>query len=135
MRSAALAAALVLALSGPAFAQADDPVVAKVGSDEIRKSEVNDLLALYGDELRGMPPQVRFETALDRAIDSRLMTQAAKKANVDDDPEFKRQQRILETQLLQRVYVNRILKDAAGEATSRSGDPTDVSQSLHSHAR
>ena len=94
----AAAAALLLSTTALAFAQAPaaqpapaDPVVAKVGGDEIRTSEVSEAAQALPEELRGMPAPVLFPMLLDQLIDRRIIIQSARKPGLANDPAVQRQ--------------------------------------------
>lgn len=120
-------AALFLGLAAPAAAQsgakdpavAKDPVVAKVGGTEIRRSEVEELLEAYGDSLGDLPPQERFATALERVIDMHLIAAAAREAGLHRDPDVKRQLAAAERDVLQEAYVTRLINRETSEKALR----------------
>ena len=70
---------------------ASDPVVAKVGSDEIRASDVTDAGAGLPEQLRAMPPQVLYPMLLDQLVDRHALVVAARKQGLQDDPAVERQ--------------------------------------------
>jgi len=112
LRSLAVAG-LVGLLAGTAAA-ADDPVVALVGDEEIRRTEVLEVI----EQLRmraDMPPQALYRQALDRLIDSRLLAAEARRAGVEKDPTFKAQLAELERRLLQQTYLDRLMTEAVTE--------------------
>jgi peptidyl-prolyl cis-trans isomerase C len=89
MTLAALSLGL-LALSLPAHAQeatpAEDPVVAIVDGTQLHRSEVEAVARALPEQYRQIPlPQI-YGMLLDRAIDFRLLAQAAEAADVAEDP-------------------------------------------------
>lgn len=75
----------------PATPAPTDPVVAKVGSDEIHASEVSEAAQALPEEMRGMPAPVLFPMLLDQLVDRRIIIQAARKQGLDKDPAVQRQ--------------------------------------------
>jgi peptidyl-prolyl cis-trans isomerase C len=81
----------LLALGLPAQAQqaapGDDPVVAVVNGTEVRRSEVEAIARSLPEQYRQVPlPQI-YGMLLDRAIDFRLLADAAEDQDLADDPE------------------------------------------------
>ena len=75
----------------PATPAPEDPLVAKVGGDEIHASEVSEAAQALPEELRGMPAPVLFPMLLDQLIDRRIIIQAARKQGLGNDPAVQRQ--------------------------------------------
>ncbi len=69
---------------------AADPVVARVGKDEIHASELSDAAKALPEELRGMPPTALYPMLLDQLIDRHVVVIAAKKEGLDRDPSVQR---------------------------------------------
>ena len=87
---AAPAAARPVPAPGQASAPAADPVVARVGTDEIHASELSDAAKALPEELRGMPPTALYPMLLDQLIDRHVVVLAAKKEGLDRDPSVQR---------------------------------------------
>lgn len=68
-----------------------DPVVARIGSEEVHASELADAAQSLPEELRGMPPQMLYPMLLDQLIDRRAIIIKARGENLQDDPTVKRQ--------------------------------------------
>lgn len=80
------------AASQPAAPQpAADPVLARVGGEEIRASDVAEAAQGLPEELRSMPAQVLQPMLLDQLIDRKVIVQAARKQGLDKDPQVQRQ--------------------------------------------
>ncbi|WP_191082905.1 peptidylprolyl isomerase [Roseococcus microcysteis] len=100
----------------PAPAADPNPVLARVDGQEIRLEEVIAAAAeAMPAELRNVPPQVLrtmlppevFNQLLDRAISDRAMVIAARRANVQDDPEFRARMRAFEENALRDTLLRR----------------------------
>jgi len=127
---AAMALALAVApfVSHPAFAQttppaaapgpvtAPDPVIAKVGSDDIHMSELSEAAQALPDSMRQMPPNVLYPMLLDQLIDRDALVISAKKQGLDNDPQVKRDiERAVDT-TLQNALIKRDVGPTITEA-------------------
>ena len=80
------------AASQPATSQpASDPVLARVGGEEIRASDVAEAAQGLPEELRSMPAPVLQPMLLDQLIDRKVIVQTARKQGLDKDPQVQRQ--------------------------------------------
>jgi peptidyl-prolyl cis-trans isomerase C len=70
----------------PAPAPNADTVVAKVGGDELRASDLADAAQGLPEELRGLPPSMLYPMLLDQLVDRRVIVLAAKKQGLQNDP-------------------------------------------------
>ena len=100
MRRQTLVAAVLFALPVQAFAQAQapapapasaDPVIARVGGDEIHASDLAEAAQALPEELRGMPQQMIYPMLLDQLVDRRAIVIMGRKEGLGDDPAVKRQ--------------------------------------------
>lgn len=146
MRSAAAAAALlaVATAGATAFAQTSQPatekpaadqsqpapdpaklVVAKIGDDTVTFADLiamrNELPAQY----RQMPLQAIYPALLERAIDGRLIADAARKAKLADRPDVQTRIRRAEDQVLSQVYLSEsIAAEITDEALKKRYEET-----------
>lgn len=67
-----------------------DPVVARVGTDEIHASELSEAAQALPEELRGMPPTSLYPILLDQLVDRQVVVIAARKQGLDHDPAVQR---------------------------------------------
>jgi peptidyl-prolyl cis-trans isomerase C len=141
MRHALTLLLLSAALAGPAAAQ-DDPDIARVGGDLIRRSDVESLAAeLLPAEMRppgatslfeAMPPELR-EQLIQRAIAERALLAEARRRNLQDDPLLRaRVKRAEEQELVQALLAREamlMVTDVAirerfdAESARRQGEP------------
>jgi len=141
MRHALIAALLALALAVPAVAQ-DDPPIARIDGDTIRRSDVESLAAeLLPPEVRaqggpslleGLPPEIR-EQLIQRAIAERALITEARKRNLQDDPLLRaRVKRAEEQELVQALLAReamtlvtdeKIRERFEAESARRQGEP------------
>lgn len=92
-----------------------DPVVARVNGTELHRSEVI-------EAIRGLPPQVQqqpldrlYPALLTQMVDTLLVSQAGRKARLQDDPEVKKRLALVQDQLIADAYVQRLLKKQVTE--------------------
>lgn len=133
MRASSLLAAFTLALASttalaqvattppaaapPAASAPADPVVARVGGDEIRSSDLAEAAQTLPEELRGMPAPVLYPMLLDQMIDRKVIVQAARKAGLERDPAVQKQiargtETALQNALLLREVGPQLTEDA-----------------------
>ena len=63
-----------------------DPVVARVGNQDIHLSDMAEAAQTLPEEVRGMPPAVLYPMLLDQMIDRKVLVLAALKAGMEKDP-------------------------------------------------
>jgi peptidyl-prolyl cis-trans isomerase C len=74
------------AASAAAPAAPIDPVVARVGGQDIHLSDLSSLAQNLPEQLRGMPPQTLYPMLLEQLIDRQAMALYARKQGLDHDP-------------------------------------------------
>jgi peptidyl-prolyl cis-trans isomerase C len=95
-----------------AQAKTDDPVVARVNGKELHRSEVDAVQRSLAAQGQQMPP----EALVDRMVSGMLITEAGRKAKLQDDPEVKKKTEQYEDRLIQQTYINRAVEAAATDA-------------------
>jgi peptidyl-prolyl cis-trans isomerase C len=82
-------AAGLLAPGAAALAQeaADDPVVATVNGEELRRSDLEAAAASLPEQYRQMPLPMIYDLLLDRVIDFELLANEAERLELGDEPE------------------------------------------------
>jgi peptidyl-prolyl cis-trans isomerase C len=104
-----------------AGAPGDDPVVARVNGTSLHRSEV-----ING--MRGLPPQVQqqqpaeklYAYVLDNLIATTMLSQAAHKAKVQDEPDVKRRLAMLEDQVIAQSYVEKLVEKSATDTALKA---------------
>ena len=96
---------------------AANPVIARVGNEEIYRSDLADAMQMLPEQLRNVPPNVLFPMLLDQLIDRKVIAISARKAGLAQDPEVKRQMaraadQVLQTALLQREVGPKLTDEA-----------------------
>jgi peptidyl-prolyl cis-trans isomerase C len=125
LRGAALAAALALAAGGAAAQSVgdtvkasggkagtgkDDPVVAKINTIEIRRSDVIQALSAMPAQVQQLPMAQVYPLILERMIDGKLVASAGRTQKLQDDAEIKRKVADYEDRAVQEAYLDRSLK-------------------------
>jgi peptidyl-prolyl cis-trans isomerase C len=105
----------LLALSLPAHAQqpvpTGDPVVAIVDGAEVHRSEVEAVARALPEQYRQVPlPQI-YGMLLDRAIDFRLLAQAAEAADLAEDPDVQSALEQARAGVLRDAFVRRKIQE------------------------
>ena len=81
----------LLALTATAFADdkaaANDPVVATINGNDIRRTEVELVARSLPEQMRQVPMEQIYPMLLDRVIDFKLLEVEAEKQNIGDDPD------------------------------------------------
>jgi peptidyl-prolyl cis-trans isomerase C len=94
-----------------------DPIVARVGNEEIHASELSDAAQGLPEELRGMPAPVLFPMLLDQLVDRRAIVIAARRDGLDRDPAVRRQvARATDTALQNALLTREIAPGLTDEA-------------------
>jgi peptidyl-prolyl cis-trans isomerase C len=110
-----------LAMIAPARAvDAPDPIVAKVGTDVIRLSDVTAAVQTLPPQARQMPSDQIMPKVLDQLVDTRVLALEARKEGIDKDPGVQRtlrdvQERTLVSAMLEKD-VGPLVNDAAVKA-------------------
>ena len=108
--AAAMAVAATLFASGAGAQTAtpdDDPVQARVDGGVIRLSEVMAAIESLPQQYRQMPMAVLYPQLLDQLVSRRLLVNAARAENIQDDEILKSRLKIYEERLLQEIYLTR----------------------------
>ncbi len=96
---------------------AGDPVLARVGDQEIRLSDLRSAAATLPPNLRSMPEQVLYPMLLDRMIDQDALVAEAHRIGLDKDPDVQRQVQMAEDSALQRAL---LMKEVQPQITDQA---------------
>lgn len=122
------------AVKAPAAEQIEikpgNPVVAKVGDNEITRADILNYMQTLPANARQLPINQLFPQVQDQVINMNLIAEKSKKAKLDNDPLVKQQleaakQRILPVVFLQREVEKRLTEDRIKKSyeTYKSGFP------------
>ncbi len=111
---AAVALIAIAAASGTVHAQdaAADPVVAKVGTAEVRESELKLAIAGLDPQLANLPDDQKRVAALSSIIDVKLLAADAGKEGLQDSADFKQRLAFLTDRELHNAYFKKHVVDA-----------------------
>lgn len=92
--------------AGPAAGTlADDPVVARVGAKEFKRSDVLVLLQQLGPEVQQMPLQMIYPQLVEQLVQAHLVTEAGYKAKLQDSADVKKRVKQAEEQIVQSAWL------------------------------
>ena len=96
---------------------AGDPILARVGNQEIRLSDLRAAAATLPANMRGLPEQVLYPMLLDRLIDQDALVAEAHRMGLDKNPEVQRQVQLAEDSALQRAL---LMKEVQPQITDQA---------------
>ncbi|WP_374444965.1 peptidylprolyl isomerase [Stella sp.] len=121
---AAVAAPLLLAQGAVAqtasAAAPADPVVARVNGKPILRSDVLAAHRQLPAQVQQMPLEMIFPLIVDQVVSSRLLSEAGRGQNLQNDPEVKNQMARVEDRVIERVYLGRVVEKAVTEEKLRA---------------
>ncbi|MCD8571518.1 MAG: peptidylprolyl isomerase [Alphaproteobacteria bacterium] len=91
--------------AGQNVVEPGNPVVAKVGSQEITRLDVFNFIRELPDNLRSMPVEQLYPMALDQVINSRIVNEKVDQANLDTNPEVQKQLAEAKEQIERNVFI------------------------------
>lgn len=94
----------------PAPAPSPDTVIAKVGPDAIRYSDLQDAMQTLPEQLRAMQPAMLYPMLLDQLVDRDVIVLQAKKDNLQDDPKVKQAIQQATNMALQNALLTRAIQ-------------------------
>lgn len=111
----------------PAAAKpAGDPVVAKVGDQEVHLSDLSAAAQALPAEMRGLPPGMLYPLLLNQAIDRIALIEMARKQGLDKDPAVQAEMRRAADQALQTALVTRVIGPQLSEAAIKARYDRDI---------
>ncbi|MFB2551458.1 peptidylprolyl isomerase [Ensifer soli] len=113
LRLALVASVAVAGLAAPVLAEdKPDPVVATVGGEEIRQSDIDLAITGLDPQLAQLPPEQKRVAALSAMVDVKLLAQNAGKEGLENDPTFKQRIAYLTERELHNAYFKKHVVDA-----------------------
>ncbi len=103
-----------------------DVVVAKVGDQEIRLSDLSEAAQTLPDEVRSMPPQVLYPMLLDQMVDREALVIQAKKDGIAKDPQVQRAIDRATDQVLQNAVLTREIAPTVTDAALHAKYDADI---------
>lgn len=89
-----------------------DPVVAVVGDEEIKRSDVFAFISNLPEQVRQMPIQQLFPMALEQVVNNRVIGSKAENAALESDEEVTTLVNQAKNQIVRNVYVDRQVDEA-----------------------
>jgi peptidyl-prolyl cis-trans isomerase C len=129
--------AVVLGAAGPLAAQqdsgargaaADDPVVARVNTEEIRQSDVALALDRLPDRFKQVPVAVLFPQIVQQLVDGALLVAAGRADELQKSKEVRDEMAEFERVAIQRAYMNRLIADGVSEAKLRESYDSTIAK-------
>ncbi|MEZ0018706.1 peptidylprolyl isomerase [Sinorhizobium fredii] len=111
-KTLAAAALVAMMAAGVARAEGTDPVVAKVGDQEIRQSELDLAITSLDPQLQRMPEEQKRAAALSAVIDVKLLVKDAEKEGLQNDATFKQRVAFLTERELHNAFFKKHVVDA-----------------------
>ncbi|AUX77645.1 MULTISPECIES: peptidylprolyl isomerase [Sinorhizobium] len=111
-KTLAAAALVAMMAAGVARAEGTDPVVAKVGGQEIRQSELDLAITSLDPQLQRMPDEQKRAAALSAVIDVKLLVKDAEKEGLQNDATFKQRVAFLTERELHNAFFKKHVVDA-----------------------
>src|SRR5215467_936563 len=105
--------------SSEAPASASDPVIARVNGVDIKQSDLALAEEDVGADMQAASPEAKREHLISYLADIIMVTQAADKKNVADDPDFKRRLAFLRNKLLMGYELQQEAKTALTDEALR----------------
>lgn len=101
----------------PAAAQQTqtDPVIARVGDQDVRLSELMQQEQMAGGSLSYLPDQQKQAMLLDMTISMHLGAIAAKRDGVDKDQDYQQAMAVFERQMLYTLWLNKLGDEVASD--------------------
>jgi peptidyl-prolyl cis-trans isomerase C len=93
------------AASGKAIVEPGNPVVAKVGSQEITRLDVFNFIRQLPENIRSTPVDQLYPMALDQVISSKIINDKAAAANLDSNAEVQKQLAEAKEQIERNVFI------------------------------
>ena len=97
-----------------------DPVLAKIGSEVIRLSDLTAAAEALQPQLRQMPREQLLPRLLDQMVDTRVLAAEARKAGIDKDPAVLRAVRETEERALVSLILEREIGPRVNDAAVRA---------------
>ena len=94
----------------------ENPVVATLNGEEIRRDEVMENVRLLPAEMQGLPTQILEGILINAVIDRKLLAKAAAAAGLADDPEIKLTMARIQEQVMQRAQLDNVVEAALTDA-------------------
>lgn len=103
----------------PVVIKPGNPVVAKLGKDEVKRLEVFNFIQTLPDQTRQLPVEQLFPIALEQVINAKLISEKTQNVKLDKDPEVQKQLDIAKSNIVRNVYMQRQVEEKLTEERVR----------------
>jgi peptidyl-prolyl cis-trans isomerase C len=101
--------------AAPVLAQTSDPVLARVNGTELKRSDVEAMQKQLPPQMQQLPLETIYPMLIDQMVSQKLITEAARKAKLDQDPALKGRVARYEERLVQEAWLTKEVEKAASE--------------------
>ena len=101
-----------------------NPVVAKIGEDEITRMDIFNFIQTLPPQTRQLPMQQLFPMATAQVVNMRLVNEKSQKAKIDNDPLVKERLEAAKREIIPAVYLQRAVEKAIDEERLQSAYDT-----------
>lgn len=108
--SAAFAVVATLTVAPAAFAQTPDPLVATVNGASILRSDLEVARSQLPEQYRSLPMKQVFQPILNQLIRTKLLSQKARDAKMQETEAHKRSVALIEDRLLEQAYLQQAIE-------------------------
>lgn len=95
-----------------ADAKTDNPVIARVNGEEIRRSDVQEMVTQLPPQVQQMPLEMIFPAVVEQLVSSKLVSAAGYKAGFAANDEVKAEMKRAEERAVQRLYLDQEIEKA-----------------------
>lgn len=92
-----------------------NPVVAKVGNEEIKRLDVFNYIQTLPEQTRQIPAEQIFPIALDQVINAKIIQSKTQGVNLDNDPEVRKQMALAKDNIVRSVYIQKQVEEKLTE--------------------
>jgi len=135
-RAAIVAILVAVALPCLAATAEEDPVVAKVNGEEIRRSQALEVRRRLPAQMQQVPDDLILPVLVNIVIDTKVVAAEARRQNLQDDPKVREQiakleELILEQYLISRVVEKSLTDEALNERYQKMVNETKGEEEIH----
>jgi peptidyl-prolyl cis-trans isomerase C len=111
-----VAAVALSVLSVPAFAAGEDPVIARIDSQEIHRSDFLKELQMMGPQAQQLPPQMIYPQLLQKMIATKLVSVKGYADKLQDTQEVKDKMKAAEDQFVAEAWIHKTVQPKITDA-------------------
>lgn len=89
----------------------DNPVVAKVNGNEIRRSDVMGFMETLPPQMKQLPAETLFPMVLEQVINAKVIDEKVASAKLEDDADVAKRMKEAKTQIMRAVYAEQQIEE------------------------